>query len=131
MNHRINRHPSDDGNLEGYPVSGAPFLDDLRRSTLLVSRFSGCILEGLALGKPCVYYDSFGEPIPKFKKPLGAFSIATDRRSLRSSIVEEIENKDNVQVRATDYLNLHVHWKSGEKASQRIADQIRRTLSDV
>ena len=131
LSYKISVHPSDDGDLRKYVVSENKFLDDLRSTTLLVSRFSGCMLECLALGKPCVYYDSFNEAVSKFKHPLGAFSIAKNKSDLKDAIKKETSQKTQVECRAKQFLDLHLSVDDRESSSLRIAKQIADIVQNV
>lgn len=131
LRYKINQHPSDDGDLCNFIVSSKDFISDLRNCSLLISRFSGCILESLALGKPCVYYDSFNESIPKFKQPLGAYSRAISRETLKASIINELTEKEEVRKKAKRFLELHLSSSSIEPTSHRIAKKIFSRLNDV
>ncbi|WP_170218676.1 glycosyltransferase family 2 protein [Marilutibacter aestuarii] len=82
----VSQHPQDQGDLSSYNVSDRGLYDLLVDCDVLISRFSGAILESLVIGCPVVYYNGHGELVDKFFDPLGGFHAANDKRSLVSAL---------------------------------------------
>lgn len=107
----ISEHPSNSGDLCGLQPSRKTVYDLMRQNTFLISRFSTCILESLALGKPAIYYNPHGETIQKFQgDPMDAFRVATTQDDLVQAIEDvlvELNEGRDVRRQAAAYLQHH------------------------
>lgn len=136
INYVLTQHPMDNGNLSGYNVSVKNMYDTIREGTLFISRFSGAIIEALAMGKPCVYHNPHNEQILKFQEPLGAYSISYDSDSLALSIKYELEKikRQPVHEFANEFLELHANIadpiEPNKKIAQIIVDKINKKGSN-
>ena len=132
INYILTQHPMDNGELSGYNISSKNMYDTIREGTIFISRFSGAIIEALALGKPCVYHNPHNEQILKFQEPLGAYSISHDSDSLATCIIHELEKVKTTPVRefAHEFLDLHSNVgdpiEPNEKIAQIILDKINK-----
>lgn len=80
------QHRADDADLSDFNRSDRPLYDLLAECDVFISRFSGAILEALAMGANVVYYNSGFEKIDKFMEPLGAYVWAKDRGKLEEAM---------------------------------------------
>lgn len=116
LDYIITQHPADKANLSAYNVAKSRVYDLLDEGTVLISRFSTTILEGLAIGRPAIYHNPIGEKVPKFHQPLGAYSVSDSVESLKDALRRELEFVDaGGDVRARAALFLHFHSNSGVK----------------
>lgn len=109
----ISQHPADKGDLSPWAVSKNSLYEEVRRGSLLISRFSTCILEALALGKPVIYHNPHNEKFPKFQEePLGAFQVSNSTDELVRAIektLAEIEAQADIRAQAKSYLQRHAN----------------------
>ncbi|MCB2202849.1 glycosyltransferase family 2 protein [bacterium] len=128
----ITQHPMDIADLSGYKVSKGSMYDTIRNGTIFISRFSGAIIEALALGKPCVYHNPHNEQILKFQEPLNAFSISYDTDSLASSIKKELNKIKRQPVReyADEFLKLHANISDPIKPNNRTTQILTGLLNN-
>jgi len=126
----LSQHPADNGELSEFNVTKESMYDCIRNSTIFISRFSGAIIESLALGKPVVYHNPIGEKVIKFQEPLGAYSISTDAKSLAKAIKAEINKakKQNVREYANRFLDLHANINSKKRPEELIAEYIEKII---
>jgi hypothetical protein len=111
----ITQHPMDDGILSDYNLSEKNMYDTIRDCSVYVSRFSGSIIEALALGKPCVYHNPHKEEVLKFQKPMGAYSISDSAESLAKAIKYELDRSSKTPVREYSRKFMEYHANIGEK----------------
>lgn len=118
----ISRHPADQGDFTGYRVTDESMYDAIRRGSVVVSRFGSAILEGLAMGKPVVYFNPHGERVDKFKQPNGAFAIARSADELAAALRDAVDDPQRFLAHADDYLELHCGTRRGRvPAAERVA----------
>ena len=60
-------------------------------NAVLISRFSSCIIEALAMGRGVVYHNPGTERVEKFRDPLGAYSVSEDAAGLAAALKVELE----------------------------------------
>jgi|GEM_PF-5529609 len=124
----ITQHPADDADLSGLPVSRQTVYDDMRQCSLLISRFSTCILEALALGKPVIYHNPHGEKFPRFQEdPRGAFPVTRNREALAAALrktIAEIEAGVDFRERSKEFLHHHTHVLADTPPEEIVADKI-------
>ena len=103
----ISQHPQDRGDLSAYPLDTRDFESTMQENAILISRFSSCIIEALAMGRPVVYHNPDTEKVEKFREPLGAYSISFDAPSLARALESELERPGSVEKRRTEFLKEH------------------------
>jgi glycosyltransferase involved in cell wall biosynthesis len=111
----ITQHPMDDGILNDYNLSKKNMYDTIRDCSVYVSRFSGSIIEALAMGKPCVYHNPHNEKMIKFQEPMGAYSISDSAQSLAKAIKYELDRSSKTPVREYSRKFMEYHANIGEK----------------
>ena len=129
----ITRHPMDDGDLTGLPVSASTQQQLIDRCSVFVSRFATGILEALASGKPVIYFNPHGEQVAKFSKPLGAFEIARSSTELADALrrVEaDIAAGTDFRARAARFLQRHAAFglPDGNDVGARFAEAVSTVL---
>ena len=134
----ISRHPQDSADLSAYPVDTRDFESVMRENAILVSRFSSCIIEALAMGRPVVYHNPGTEKVEKFREPLGAYSVSFDAASLARALESELGRPGSVEKRRTEFLKEHgdcYHNQDPHEAAARalleILDEHRRKGSSA
>lgn len=130
----FSQHPADTGDLSPYQAEADSIYDCIRRCSVLISRFSTCILEALALGKPVIYHNPHGERFPKFQQdPMGAFRIARTTGELTKALQEiesEIQNGKDYRAAAADYLRHHANVFSGRHSECLAAEAIQKIVEN-
>jgi hypothetical protein len=124
----ICQHIADDTDLSNFNVSDKSIYEEIDCSTVMVSRFSSCVLEAFAMKKPVVYFDNFKEGITKFSDPKGAFVIAKTEKQLREAIRQTISDYDGFVDRSQDFLNHHVDYNPNQSSPRRAAIEIVNNL---
>lgn len=128
----INQHPADTASLSAYSVSEASIYEDLERSTVLISRFSTCILEALAMGKPVVYHNPHNERFDKFMSdPMGAYDITRTVKELSDSIcriLKEIEIGVDFRSQSKAFLQYHANIFSATPCCDLAAQAIQKIV---
>jgi len=105
----ITQHHADKLDLSDYNLARNEHLHDtIRRGTLLISRFSTCLLESMALGKPVVYYNPHGEIVDTFQDPMGAFDIASNEKELQTAILRSLQRKEIYRDICKQFFSSHV-----------------------
>lgn len=133
LDYVITQHPADKGDLAGHPVARTGVYDLLDENSILISRFSTTILEALAMGRPAVYHNPIGERVPKFTRPLGAYSVARDAATLAAALQRELafaEGGGDVRARAALFLHAHCNTLDPRDPATRAADAIADVLMD-
>lgn len=122
LDYVLSQHPQDNADLSGHPVDSRGFADSMRENAILVSRFSSCIIEALAMGRPVVYHNPDVEKVEKFDDPLGAYSLSTDAESLAKALERELAAEGSVVHRRDKFLEEHCDvsrdFRPHEKAAQ-------------
>ena len=128
----ITKHPMDNGDLKGYPVSNLTQYELIDRCSVFVSRFATGILEALASGKPAIYFNPHNEKVEKFKSPLGAYEIATTEEELvkaLQNVAKHIESGVDFRERAFPFLEWHTDYRlDGPSVTHRFADAVTDIL---
>jgi glycosyltransferase involved in cell wall biosynthesis len=128
----IAQHPADTADLSILRPSDMGVYENLRRSTVLISRFSTCILEALAMGKPVIYHNPHGEKFPKFQeKPMGAFLVSTSTESLieaLENVLADVKAGVDFRKRAAPYLQHHANIFAAKLPEDYALDTIRNIL---
>ena len=122
LDYVLSQHPQDRTDLSGHPVDSRNFADSMRENAILVSRFSSCIIEALAMGRPIAYHNPAVEKVEKFGDPLGAYSLSTDAESLAKALERELAAEGSVVHRRDEFLEEHCDvsrdFRPHEKAAQ-------------
>lgn len=105
----ITQHPADKADLSHLPVLKCNVYEAIRKSSLIISRFSSIIIESLTMGKPVIYHNPHKEKAIKFQEPLGAYSISDDTNSLVKAIKYELDNGYNCREKAYKFLQYHAN----------------------
>lgn len=108
----ISQHPADTGNVDLRYKTSKTIYESIAEGSVLISRFSTCILEALAMGKPVIYFNPIEEKFDKFMHPMGAYPIATTVEELESSLLDikdKIENNFDFRAAAKDFLQHHTN----------------------
>ena len=133
----ISQHPQDGGDLGAWPVDERPFEEVMDENAVLISRFSSCIVEALAMGRGAVYHNPGSGPsmekVEKFRDPLGAYSVSCDAPGLAAALKAEMERLGEAAGRRRRFLEEHCdvsgNFRPHEKAARalwRIHAQRRR-----
>lgn len=131
INYILTKHPADLSNLSHHPISQDSVYNELRRGSLLISRFSTCILESLALGKPVIYHNPHGEKFPKYKSTLGAFEVSDTTDSLVEAIrrvLGDIKMGVDFRLRSQNFLQIHTNFYSEHSPEYLAADAIKEVM---
>lgn len=122
-------HPSES---ETYPGLAAtePIRHLMVRDSILVSRFSTVLYEGMARGCSVIYYNPHGEMVPTFQHPDGAFDVAEDPDTLATAIhAAKTRTRAQAKERAADFFLRQVSIVPGRSVALRTADVIDRYLA--
>jgi glycosyltransferase involved in cell wall biosynthesis len=126
----ITQHPMDLADLSDYKVTDKNMYDTIREGSIFISRFSGAIIESLAMGKPCVYHNPHNEQVVKFQEPLGAYSISDSAESLAEAIKYELERSSKTPVReySRKFMELHANIHSEKEPEELITETIMKLI---
>jgi hypothetical protein len=116
--------------LSDYKVTDKNMYDTIREGSIFISRFSGAIIESLAMGKPCVYHNPHNEQVVKFQEPLGAYSISDSAESLAEAIKYELERSSKTPVReySRKFMELHANIHSEKEPEELITETIMKLI---
>ena len=118
----ISQHPQDRCDLSAYEVDKRSFEDVMGENAVLISRFSSCIIEALAMGRGVVYHNPGTERVEKFRDPLGAYSVSEDAAGLAAALKVELERLGEGGDRRRRFLEEHCDFSDDfrphEKAAQ-------------
>ena len=118
MNYRISQHRADLTKVPKDKVYNGSIYDLINESTLLVSRFSTCMLEALLMDTPIVYFNPHNEKQVTFQDAMGGFPVATDVTQLSQSLQDITANPGAYLKQATPFLNHHVAALDGSASKQ-------------
>ncbi|HUR52137.1 MAG TPA: glycosyltransferase family A protein [Mycobacteriales bacterium] len=108
-------------------ISADPFSHALRRSGVLVSRFSTVLYEAMAIGVPALYLNSHGEKVPTFQDPGGAFMKVTST-DLGPGLTEALSWRGDYRSRSEAFFRRQVHIDPDRPSEQRAADVISKLV---
>lgn len=119
-------HPSESATYPGLAAS-EPIRHLMMRDSILVSRFSTVLFEGMARGCSVIYYNPHGEMVPTFQHPEGAFDIAEDPETL-ARLIDEAKGRTRAQAkeRAADFFLRQVSIVPGKPVAPRTGEVIDR-----
>lgn len=127
----ISQHHADQTDLTAYLTTNAPLYDELREASVFISRFSGAILEAMALDTPVVYFNPHGERVEKFQGDHGAFPVARTAEELKSALRDVINTpREVIAERQKRFFDQHVSIVDDRSVSQRVADVIEHRALD-
>jgi len=127
LDYEISAHPSQkqiprDPAISTH-LSVDPFSHALRRSSILVSRFSTVLFESMALGVPVIYLNSHGELVPTFRNPEGAF-LAVTESNLSEPLREALSWHSDYRARSDSFFRRQVDIDPARSSADRAADAI-------
>jgi len=126
----ITQHPMDNGVLDRYNMTDKNMYDTIRNCSVYVSRFSGSIIEALAMGKPCVYHNPHHEKVLKFQEPMGAYSKSDSAESLAKAIKYELKRsfENSVREYSRKFMEYHANIHSKKEPSELSTEAILKLM---
>ena len=137
----ISQHPRDTGNLpQDYKIikSNAFLVEDqIKRSTILISRFSTLMYEALLMGRGVVYYDPMHEAFSLIKENNnGAILYADDFEALTNALKQSLVKPIDDDL-LNEFLDLHCNGVNNHATDncvreiKRISNESIRNKADV
>ena len=125
----LSLHPSESAQYPGL-AAAQPIRHLMTTDSILVSRFSTVLFEGMARGCSVIYYNPHGEQVPTFHHPEGAFDIAEDPQTLFLHL-ESAKGRKRAEAkeRAARFFEGQVSMIPGVPVATRTADAIERCLA--
>lgn len=126
----VSRHHADAGDMTGLPLSDRPLYDELREAAVVISRFSGVILEAMALDTPVIYYNPHDERMATFRDAGDAFPTAETPEGL-AAVLGVVLGADPVALaeRQRAFFATRVSIDPDRPSWVRIADAVERRLA--
>lgn len=126
----LTQHPADLGDLSEYNVTNQTMYDAIRDGSIFISRFSGAIIESLAMGKPSIYHNPHNEQVLKFQEPMGAYSISNSAKSLAKAIKTELAKveKTTVHEYSKKFMDYHANISDKVEPSEKIANLVSELI---
>jgi hypothetical protein len=118
FDYRITQHHADQLDLTDYNLSDQPIHDVLRGCTVFVSRFSTCMLESMALGKPVIYHNPHGEKMDAFQEPMGAFPITRNADELETGLRASLDQVGKYRETCDRFFRYHVSVEEKSSAER-------------
>jgi glycosyltransferase involved in cell wall biosynthesis len=132
LSYGITQHCADKADLGHYKVLDGQLYDLLRKSRVIVTRFSTVVLEALALKVPVVYYNPNIEKVDKFCDPLGAFEYADTIEELDDCLRNVLSRGwGHYSKAANEYLKLHCNIGKEMETCEFIANKIGDLINDI
>lgn len=133
LDYFVSKHPRDKGTFPptyNALESGAFLVNaQLKRASVLVSRFSTLIYEALCMGRQAIYYNPHREPFRIFAEDdTKGIYVAVDKSELEATILEAVENPQQNEKNVAWFLQLHCNFYKGNTSS---VDRIRDELSRI
>ena len=125
----LSLHPAESAKYRAQAAS-EPIRHLLLQDSILVSRFSTVLFEGMARGCSVIYYNPHREQVPTFHHPNGAFDVAEDPETL-AALIERSKGRrrSEARQRAAAFFGSQVSIVSGASAAERTAEAIERHLA--
>jgi hypothetical protein len=125
----LSLHPAETAKFPGL-ASPDPIRHLVVTNSILVSRFSTVLFEGMARGCSVIYYNPHGEQVPTFHHPDGAFDVAEDPETL-SRHIEAAKGRKRAEAkeRAAAFFARQVSMLPGTSVAARTAEAIERNLA--
>ena len=121
-------HPSATASY-GEVAADTPLRHLLVEDSILVSRFSTVLYEGMARGCSAVYYNPHGEQVPTFANSEGAFDVAENPTELAEALEMAMKRtRAEAKQRATEFFAKQVSMLPGDPVAARTADVIASYL---
>lgn len=125
----LSLHPSESAKYPGLAAS-APIRHLMVTDSILVSRFSTVLFEGMARGCSVIYYNPHREQVPTFHHPNGAFDVAEDPQTLARHIeAAKARTRAEAKDRAAAFFARQVSMIPGSSVAVRTADAIERNVA--
>ncbi|HUQ42944.1 MAG TPA: glycosyltransferase family 2 protein [Candidatus Limnocylindria bacterium] len=125
----LSLHPSESARFPGL-AAAEPIRHLMVTDSILVSRFSTVLFEGMARGCSVIYYNPHGEEVPTFHHPDGAFDIANDPQALATHLRTAMSRtRAEAKERAAAFFERQVSMIPGASVATRTADAIERNLA--
>ncbi|MDR1043815.1 MAG: glycosyltransferase [Candidatus Adiutrix sp.] len=128
----VSQHPADQADLSPLAVSNNSIYEEIKSGSLLISRFSTCILEALALGKPAIYHNPHGEKFPKYQEnPMGAFQVSVSTASLAGALertLADLKAGVDIRNRARAFLQAHANIFAEEPPEHYAAGAVKEIV---
>jgi hypothetical protein len=122
----VSRHIADRGWVNPRLVSRRPVGELLDEAGVLVTRFSTLGFEALARGVELVYHNPYGERVPAFQRPDGAFAVTRSVDELAASLARPVATAAAVRENARAFLAAQVDIDPQMPSEERAADVIVR-----
>jgi hypothetical protein len=111
-------------------AASEPIRHLMTTDSILVSRFSTVLFEGMARGCSVIYYNPHGERVPTFHNPEGAFDVAEDPQTLARHIATATtRTRAEAKARAARFFERQVSMIPGATVAKRTAEAIQRHLT--
>jgi glycosyltransferase involved in cell wall biosynthesis len=125
----LSLHPSEVAKYPGLTAT-QPIRHLMVTNSILVSRFSTVLFEGMARGCSVIYYNPHGEQVPTFHHPDGAFDVAEDPQTL-ARFIESAKTRTRAKAkeRAAGFFAHQVSMIPGASVATRTMDAIERNLA--
>jgi glycosyl transferase family 2 len=124
----LSLHPSETASFPGL-ASPDPIRHLLVSNSILVSRFSTVLFEGMARGCSVIYYNPHGEQVPTFHHPDGAFDVAEDPLTLARHIeAAKVRKRAEAKERAAAFFARQVSMVPGVSVAKRTIEAIARNV---
>lgn len=107
LDYVISKHPADKTSVYPHKLTHHKLVDELIKSEIFVTRFSGAVLEALVAGCKVVYYNPGIERVDKFTDPVGAFLYASSPLELEQALAKFL---NGWEPKVADFLKLHADF---------------------
>lgn len=127
----VSQHIADTGPLFGARATTRPLYLLFDESDVVISRFSGVILEALAASKNVIYFNPAVERIDKFADPLGGYAVASTEVELVTALNDIKAGK---KYDPSSFLALHCdikNWRNSDHSENRSLPKTARILSEI
>lgn len=130
----ISQHPADTGKIDPRRKTDLSVYEALKDSTVLISRFSTCVLEALALGKPAIYHNPHGERMAKFlSNPMDAYQVTSSAEELAealASVRQAVGEGVDFRANGKNFLQWHANLFSDANCAQESAEAIKQIIAE-
>lgn len=123
----LNTHPADN-NIYEVVKSENSLIDDIKSSSLVITRESSVIFEALCLGKPIVFHNIYDYQGNFLLEPLGAYSISSNIKDLKNAIKNEIKRKSQIKKIGRNFLEDRIYFDKNISAIDKIVTRLNSEL---
>ena len=127
----VSQHHADTADLSCYPTSTRSLYDEIRASTMVISRFSGVFFEAMALGKPVIYHNPHGERGDTFQDSMDAFPITQATGDLKREIERLSTFRGDYRAICERFFQHHVSVDVTSAPSERMARRIVEVIDQA